>query len=349
MMKVKWRAPSNIALIKYWGKYGIQLPSNPSLSLTLNDSTTTTSVECLKKTNQDQSIDFDFYFENEIKIEFREKIENFLNILQDNFDFINKYKFVIKSTNTFPHSAGIASSASSMAALSLCFCELHYKLNDTPAIFDQSFFDLASNMARLGSGSASRSLFPGIVAWGENDQFSKATQTLSSQVLSDKWPNQLNDAILIVTTEKKKVLSRQGHSLMENHPYAQARYQQAKNNFNSLVQSINEEDFATFSDIVENEALSIHALMLSSNPGYTLLKPNSFLILEEMRKFRKEENCKICFTIDAGPNIHLLYPNDEKEKVEAFIEGTLKGLCENGQYILDKIGTGPLKVDCVKE
>ena len=117
--EVAWRAPSNIALIKYWGKYGNQLPKNASISFTLNNAFTETSVKYAAKENNDKNIDLKFYFEGKENPKFAEKIQKFLESIIPHFPFLTYVSLEINSSNSFPHSTGIASSASSMAALAL--------------------------------------------------------------------------------------------------------------------------------------------------------------------------------------------------------------------------------------
>ncbi len=139
--KITWRAPSNIALIKYWGKYGQQMPQNPSLSLTLAASCTDTMLEyTFKEEATDGIIDLDFYFHAEPNEAFRTKTLAFLESLLPVFPFLKQLKLVVHTGNSFPHSAGIASSASGMSALALCLCSLEDLLFGTlqdPAAYDQ--------------------------------------------------------------------------------------------------------------------------------------------------------------------------------------------------------------------
>src|SRR5690554_3452616 len=120
---VSWQAPSNIALVKYWGKKQGQIPANPSVSLTLSDCKTITQVEFLKKENTN-AFSFDFLFEGSPKPDFHPKIEQFFERIEPYLPFLKHYHFTIDSKNTFPHSSGIASSASAMAALSLCLIDI---------------------------------------------------------------------------------------------------------------------------------------------------------------------------------------------------------------------------------
>jgi diphosphomevalonate decarboxylase len=100
----------------------------------------------------------------------------------------------------------------------------------------------------------------------------------------------------------------------------------------------------TFINIIESEALQLHALMMCSNPSFILMKPNTLRIIEEVRRFRSETNIPLCFTLDAGPNVHLLYPENEAEKVEKFIKNELVTYCNQGRWIADHVGDGPKKL-----
>ena len=117
-MKSFAQAPANIALIKYWGKRGNQLPANPSLSFTLKQSFTETAIQLVPKTN-DQDLDIEFYFENARNQQFEERVVKYFNSVSADFDLLHEHKLIIYSTNSFPHSAGIASSASGIAASSV--------------------------------------------------------------------------------------------------------------------------------------------------------------------------------------------------------------------------------------
>ena len=118
--KIIWRSPSNIALIKYWGKYGNQLPRNASISFTLDAAHTETTLEYGPKMTEKKGISVDFLFNGISNKSFAERIEKFLHQLLPIFPFLSQIELTIFSSNSFPHSAGIASSASAMSALALC-------------------------------------------------------------------------------------------------------------------------------------------------------------------------------------------------------------------------------------
>jgi diphosphomevalonate decarboxylase len=282
-----WRSPSNIALVKYWGKRDVQLPQNPSFSFALENSFTETLV----------------------------------------------------------HSAGIASSASAMSALALCLATIEQDLFESLKN-EQAFFEKASFLSRLGSGSAARSVYGNYSVWGESGYIADSSDEIAvpydHRIHPDFLP--LGDAILLASSESKKVSSSMGHNLMKDHPYAAARYQQAHENLRKLINALESGDEQLFINIIENEALSLHALMMSSSEGYSLLNENTWEILNKIRKFRKDNDTFAAFTLDAGPNVHLVYKLKDRNKIVEFIEKELIEHCENGKWIDDKMGNGPRKI-----
>ena len=151
------------------------------------------------------------------------------------------------------------------------------------------------------------------------------------------------DTILIVDSGTKKVSSTIGHKLMDDHIFKKERISQSHLNFSKLKKSIDSNDLDSFIEVVENEALTLHALMMTSNPNFILFKPNTINIINLVVKFREETGTKVCFTLDAGANVHLLYPKNSFEKVQEFIKKSLTQFCHDGEYINDQIGLGPQK------
>jgi len=335
-----WSAPSNIALVKYWGKKdnGEQIPANPSISFTLNNCKTITSVEVSKK-GEAQDFSFDLLFEGQPKEDFKPKIQKFLERIEKFCPYLKEYHFTIDTKNTFPHSSGIASSASGMAALAMNIMSLEKAIN--PAISDDYFYAKASFLARLGSGSACRSVKGEVVAWGENKTIEGSSDLFGVEfdLLHENFKH-FQDTILLVDKGEKQVSSTVGHNLMHGHPYAEKRFEQAHENISLLVDILKIGNVAEFIKIVESEALTLHAMMMTSMPYFILMKPNTLEIINKIWKFRAETNIPVCFTLDAGANVHVLYPNNGKEQVLQFIQSELVGYCQNGQYICDEIGNG---------
>jgi diphosphomevalonate decarboxylase len=337
----QWSAPSNIALVKYWGKKDNQIPANPSVSFTLKNCKTITKLAFTKKEHND-TFSFDLLFEGKPKEDFKPKIQKFLERIEVYLPFLKQYHFKIDTENTFPHSSGIASSASGMAALAMNLMSLEKALN--PAMTDTYFYQKASLLARLGSGSACRSVKGQVVVWGQ-----QANITGSSDLYGIEFTNEIHenfknyqDTILLVDKGEKQVSSTVGHDLMHNHPYAERRFAQAHENLDQLITIFKSGDLDSFIKMVESEALTLHAMMMTSMPYFILMKPNTLEIINAIWKFRNETKIPVCFTLDAGANVHVLYPENVSEKVLQFIKNELVGYCQNGQYICDEIGNGAL-------
>ncbi|MBN1252995.1 MAG: hypothetical protein JXA16_12740, partial [Bacteroidales bacterium] len=335
----------NIALIKYWGKKEKQIPQNASVSFTLSESYTETEIVYSKKESNNK-IEIKFLFEEKDNELFEKKIVKFLNYVLKYFPFLTKLNLTIKSKNSFPHSAGIASSASSMSALALCLCSIEKKHYDSLKTND-TFYRKASFIARLGSGSAARSVFPFAASWGKHADLYNSSNKFASILPFNLHENfkSYNDAILIISKKEKQVSSTAGHNLMKNHPFAKQRYKLANKKLQILLNALQNGDLDGFIEVVEDEALTLHSLMMSSNPGFILIEPNTLAVIEKIRNYRKINNSKLCFTLDAGPNIHLLYPDNEEDSVFEFIKNDLQNYCENRFWISDKIGKGPFEIN----
>lgn len=334
----KSSAPSNIALVKYWGKKDKQIPANPSISFTLKSCKTITELSFSKRENDD-NFSFDFSFEGKPKEEFKPKIQKFFERIFEYCPYLKDFHFTIDSTNTFPHSSGIASSASGMAALAINVMKLEKLLS--PEMTEDYFYNKASFLARLGSGSACRSIKGQVVVWG-NHQEIKNSSDLFGVEYSTVHQNFKNyqDTILLVDKGEKQVSSTVGHDLMHNHPYAERRFLQAHENLSQLMKILENGDIANFIKIVESEALTLHSMMMTSMPYFILMKPNTLEIINRIWKFRNETSIPVCFTLDAGANVHLLYPENHKEEILYFINSQLVVFCQNGQYICDEVGYG---------
>lgn len=339
----EWSAPSNIALVKYWGKKDNQIPANPSVSFTLNNCKTITKLAFTRK-DENQEFSFDLLFEGKPKEDFRPKILKFFERIEIYCPYLKSYHFTIDTENTFPHSSGIASSASGMAALSMNIMSLEKALN--PEMADEYFYQKASFLARLGSGSACRSIKGSVVVWGNHAEIEG-----SSDLFGVEFPSKIHsgfnnyqDTILLVDKGEKQVSSTVGHDLMHNHPFAGQRFAQAHQNLSAIKNVLENGDLEEFIKITESEALTLHAMMMTSMPYFILMKPNTLEIINRIWKFRNETRIPVCFTLDAGANVHILYPENVRERVLQFITAELVGYCQNGQYICDVIGTGSIKL-----
>jgi diphosphomevalonate decarboxylase len=341
MNKVTWRSPSNIALIKYWGKHGVQLPNNPNLSFTLSECHTTTELEWIPGGGK-----IEVFYDKEQKERFTARARDFVSSIVDIFPFLKDYDLTFNTINSFPHSAGIASSASAMSSVALCLCSMEEALTGEK-LAQADFLQKASHVARLGSGSAARSLYGGFVSWGKSEKLPDSSDQYANPLpfkIHDSYKD-MRDTVLIVDQGIKAVSSREGHHLMNRHPYASNRYQQANKNFNAMIKALKKGDDAAFIKIVESEALGLHALMMSSTPPYILLRANTIKIINRIRAFRELSCTTLCYTLDAGPNVHLLYHDRDKAEVEEFITEELLLYCQDNYRIDNHIGEGPVKVD----
>lgn len=335
--RAAWQCPSNIALVKYWGKKGIQIPINPSISMTLDSCRTITEInyEILDK----PGISFEFLFEGNKSTGFDGKISTLLARAEDILKLPDGLHMSISSGNTFPHSAGIASSASSMGALALCLLDISRKFNKTDK---EMFFQTASHIARLGSGSASRSLYGAYNLWGRISGIDNSSEEYAVRLSSiNDIFRDMKDMVMLVDSAPKSVSSTAGHAMMNGHPFTESRIAQAMENSLDLIKALSSGDMDEFIRISEQEALSLHALMMSSKESFMLLKPSTIKILEIIKRYRLETKYPVCFTLDAGPNVHLLYPGSIEQAVETELLPELIEHCEEGRMIKDTVGDGP--------
>ncbi len=338
--ETSWKSPSNIALVKYWGKKEGQTPANPSISFTLKNCYTLTTLKYTKSDN----FDFQVFVDGKREKSFEPKIKIFLDRIHKYCSFIVNYNFEIHTKNTFPHSSGIASSASGLSALALGIMAIEKTLD--PTISDSYFKEKASFLARLGSGSACRSIYPELVVWGKNNSFENSSDLVAVPFVgAHKIFHDFQDTILLVDKGQKVVSSSVGHNLMHNHPFAQQRFNQAHENLEKLKKALIEGDLKTFTSIVESEALTLHAMMMTSNPYFILMKPNTLRIIEEVWAYRTKHNLNLTITLDAGANVHLLYPKKEEKQALSLINSSLIAFCENKSYICDEVGQGSEKIN----
>jgi diphosphomevalonate decarboxylase len=217
----------------------------------------------------------------------------------------------------------------------------------SPEFSAGQFMQQASRLSRLASGSACRSVYGGFVVWGKHRDIPGSSDEFSIPFPFPVHPEcvDIRDAILVVSKKEKSVSSRAGHTLMEDHPFALKRYEMANDNLSELVRALEKGDLQRFVQITESEALVLHALMMSSDPSYILIEPNTINIVKAIRQFRQDTGVPVCFTLDAGPNVHLLYPGAKQIKVGEWIENELLQYCEESKWIQDHIGDGPVTIN----
>ncbi|GGE04509.1 diphosphomevalonate/mevalonate 3,5-bisphosphate decarboxylase family protein [Psychroflexus salis] len=339
-IELKSTSPSNIALVKYWGKADIQIPKNTSISFTLSNCYTATQLQLVAKTKVEEKTQIKVELDGVSTPSFHPKIEKFLKLIEEYCPYVNHYHFSIQTQNTFPHSSGIASSASGMSALAMCLMQLEKKID--PEVSHDFILKKASFLARLGSGSASRSIQGKLMLWGKHAQVNESSDLYAIALKQDLHPifKDYQDSILLVDKGQKKVSSTLGHSLMNGHPFAEKRFEQAQHNCSDLLEILKSGNLEAFMTLVESEALTLHAMMMSSRPYFMLMTTNTLAVLNAIWEFRKTTRIPVCFTLDAGANVHLLYPKQHQKNVVHFIDQSLKQYCENQQVIHDEVGKG---------
>ena len=231
-----------------------------------------------------------------------------------------------------------------MAALALSICSLERELGGLQN--DTLFFQKASFLSRLGSGSACRSIQGPMMSWGVHPDLENSSDlygTVFEAELQEVFRS-YKDTILLVHKGQKSVSSTAGHDLMKGHIFAQSRFEQAQIHLTELKSVLQNGDLEHFIRIVESEALSLHAMMMSSHPYYILMQPNTLAILHSVMRFRQETKIPLCFTLDAGANVHLLYPESYARQILPFIEQELSLFCEQGAFLSDAVGKGSQKI-----
>lgn len=337
-----WSCPSNIAIVKYWGKRIFQIPMNPSLSMTLKEARTQTRMTYAYDPDRNHP-EIRFLFDGKEAPAFEERIASFISRIQPFIPCLAHTSLRIDSRNTFPHSSGIASSASAMGALTMCLVQMEQEITGEPYPHDP--LKKASFLARLGSGSASRSIYPYLSVWGRSDEWAGSSDEYAIPVTNFHSSFRgMRDTILIVESGQKKVSSSAGHALMENNPFSAVRFTQARDHMKRLKVILEEGNWTGFISLMEQEALTLHAMMMTGQPGYLLMQPNTVAILHRIMEFREDTGYRAGFTLDAGANVHLLYSGQDADAVDHFITSSLQEYCEERALIRDGMGEGPEKI-----
>lgn len=311
-------APANIAFIKYWGKKDatLNIPFNDSISMNLSEAYTTTSVEFSSSITAD-----------EVHLDGAHLTAKEISRMTDHLDRIrglahSTFKARVVTKNTFPKSSGIASSASGFAALTLASSKaLGLSLNEKEL----------SILARLGSGSASRSIPDGFVEWktGEDSDQSYAY----SLYLDTYWD--LRDVLVIVASSSKKISSREGHGSATSSPFFHARLMSMSERIDRVKEGLKKKDLGVLGPAIEEEAINMHASMMTQRPSLFYWTGATIDLIHAVMNWR-EEGLPVYFTIDAGPNMHLICESKDAENV-AKIAKAMKGV---EQVIINKPARG---------
>ena len=295
-------AHPNIAFIKYWGNRddALRLPSNGSISMNLEGLITKTRVE-FNPQHKEDSLTLN---NKKLSGPALERVNAFLDIVRNMSG--KKIYAEVTSENNFPAGAGIASSASAFAALALAATKA-MRLNLTEAEL--------SRLARHGSGSACRSIPDGFVEWysGDQDENSYA----ASIAPASSWD--LVDCIALVTANHKEVGSTAGHRLANTSPLQAARVHDAPRRLDICRSAILKKDFQQFAEIVELDSNLMHAVMMTSTPPLFYWEPQTLEIMRAVRIWRGQ-GIPVCYTLDAGPNVHVICLSSDYEKIKHNLE-----------------------------
>ncbi len=284
-------AGSNIAFVKYWGNLddSLRLPMNGSLSMTLDAAHTTTTIHFDAEYKTDRLTLNGHRANQTATLRAALHLDHLRQIA--NIDLPAK----IVSQNSFPTGAGIASSASGFAALTVAAAGA-LGLNLPEAALSQ--------LARLGSGSASRSIAGGFVEWlpGGRHEDSYAVQLATP----DHWD--LVDIIAIISSEEKEVGSTAGHPLAHTSPFYQARLGELQTTLPLMRRALLERDFEVFGELLEAEAISLHVAAMTSRPRILYWSAGTITLMHKLQEWRTsaKDTAVGYFTIDAGPNIHIM-------------------------------------------
>ena len=280
----------NIAFIKYWGNRDntLRLPLNGSISMNLDGLVTRTTVSFQHSLPLDELV----INGHEVTGVGLARVSYILDIIRGMANIYDQAEVITE--NNFPSGAGIASSASAFAALALA--------GSKAAGLSLSEAEL-SRLARRGSGSASRSIPGGFVEWqiGTTDEDSFAF----SIAPADHWD--LVDCIAIVSASHKKTGSTEGHVVASTSPLQVARVADAPRRLDLCRTAILEKDFDLFASIVELDSDMMHAVMMTSTPALHYWMPASLVVMDCVRRWRME-GLPVCYTVDAGPNVHVICP-----------------------------------------
>lgn len=296
-MKATAVAPANIALIKYWGKADekLRLPLNDSISMNLSGAHTTTTVEFSDALTADEIPE---------ALE-RERIVAHLDRIRSAAGM--RLYATVTTRNSFPAAAGIASSASGFAALTLA--------GVTAAGLTMSEKEL-SILARMGSGSACRSIPDGFVLWEKGN--SSGTSFARSLYPASYWD--IRDILVIVSDEEKKIKSSAGMRGATTSPRLAARLSALPARIEKIRHALQHKDFAAFGSLVEEDCLDMHAVMQSQNPPLNYWSDETKKIMEDVKK----RELPAYVTVDAGPNVHILCEaKDEARVVKRYSQYTL--------------------------
>ncbi|MDX1838649.1 diphosphomevalonate decarboxylase [Legionella taurinensis] len=305
------QAPANIALIKYMGKQdeGNNIPDNPSLSYTLNNLLTSVQLEHHHgKDDIWEPLPFPGQKPFSLSEPAQQRYLKHLAFLKKSFDYEGAFR--VRSSNNFPHGSGLASSASSFAALTLCAVKALSELSGKPLppIEDQA------KLSRVGSGSSCRSFFSPWAIW--------EGETVKGIALPYQ---ELIHQVVIISHAEKEVPSSQAHRRIKSSPFYPNRSHRASDNLNALLNAFHAKDWKSAYEICWREFQDMHRLFSTCEKPFTYMTEQGDKILNELQDFWQREGDGPLVTMDAGPNIHLLYRVDQADLARQFKQDHLAG------------------------
>jgi diphosphomevalonate decarboxylase len=316
-------AHPNIALIKYWGNLDDRwnIPASGSISMTLGELAVRVHLISDENSERDTLI-----INGESASEAaRERVSQFL----DHVRYLSRKKIFcrVESTTNFPRGSGLASSAAAFAALAVAAAHVFGLSSDATAL---------SRLARLGSGSACRSIFGGFVEWVAGvDHLTSYAKPIAP---AHYW--QLVDCIAIVSSKHKAISSREGHRLASSSPLQPCRIRGATQRLEQCRQAILGRDFEQLAAVVELDSNLMHSVMMTSQPPLFYWRGETVEIMERVRQWRSQ-GLPVCYTVDAGPNVHVLTPADVATQVVEKLK-LLRGV---KQVIAAPIGEGAMAIE----
>lgn len=326
-------APANIAFVKYWGALDLDraIPRNPSISMTLSQCVSRTTVEVLAGTGADEVL-----LAASDDSPPAPAPEAFAGRVRGHLDAIRRWgggeaaglRFRVTTANSFPAAAGMASSASGFAALAVAAAAALGRRPDGPEL---------SALARAsGSGSAARSTLGGYVEWpapGSPPEDPRAVQLAPA----DHWD--LRDVIAVVESGPKEVSSLAGHRLAPTSPHFARRQELLPDRLDRVRRAIRGRDVELLGETIEEEAIELHLVAMSSRPSVFYWTPGTLEVLAAVRQMRRE-GIAAWATMDAGANVHVIVPAAD----EPAVADALGSLTPVGRVVRDGVGTGPIVV-----
>ena len=297
-MKATAIAPSNIAFTKYWGRKNekLRLPENGSISMCLSNLLTTTTVEFSKD-----------YQKDTVKIDGKEVEEETKRVIE-HLNRIRKLKKInlkakVVSNNNFPSGTGLSSSASGFAALTLAAsAAAELKLPEKEL----------SVLSRQAGGSSCRSIPSGFVEWVDGNT---SNTSYSKQIFPSNWWN-IADVVAIVSEGKKETPTSKGHAKASSSPFMKLRLSRMKDKNQKAKKFIKNRNFKALGELIEQEALELHTIMLTQYPPLIYWTPGTLQIMKLVPHWRNE-GIPVYFTINTGQDIHLICEQKNVKKVES--------------------------------